>query len=258
MKKNLFFALATAMLLLPFMNCEAQVSLEFKKLDVNNINGWTNHRFSEDCFRIGDKVSSGVSISVTAELTNTSDEVLYFDEQAGDGISNVNLAVIFYDLESGWVKMYLYDSYSLDSSIDLGIDSLAPGESKSFQASVGFPASLFRNEPPLYYISSIAATMDLSCEISGREPFFSDLPENIFLNGEKLKIDGGDCYYCGEMYILTHNADVMAELMAMNGRSNLYGAFSNMLYSNYIMGKAFVCNMGFTRRLLPISRYGVR
>lgn len=77
MKIILFFALATAMLLLPFMNCEAQASLEFKKLDVNNINRWTNHRFSNDCCRIGDKVSSGVSISVTAELTNTSDDVLY-------------------------------------------------------------------------------------------------------------------------------------------------------------------------------------
>lgn len=258
MKKNLFFALATAMLLLPFMNCEAQASLEFKKLDVNNINRWTNHRFSNDCCRIGDKVSSGVSISVTAELTNTSDDVLYFDEQAGDGIRNVNLAVNFYDLESEWVKMYLYNSYSLNSSIDLDIDSLAPGESMSFQASVGFPASLFQNEPPLYYMSSIAATMYLSCEISGHEPFFSDMPENIFLNGEKLKIEGGDCYYCGEMYVVTHNADVMAELMEITGRSDLSSTFGNILYSNYFMGKAFVCNMGFTRRLLPIPKYAVK
>ena len=240
------------------VKCEAQVSLDFNTLGVNNLNSWTNHRTDPGilCEYPG-MVMSGVSVDITAELANTSDAVLYFGDEVFGGADNIRLAVYFYEMGSGWKKMYLYNPFSHDFNVMPGIGSLASGESITLRAAAIFPARLFVKETPLYYMSSIVPTMYLVLEIPGQVPIFSALPENVFLNGVKLNPTKSKCYSCGEIYLLTHNPESIDELMAWvpAGRASLTGMFGEVYKSDYMLEKAFVCNMNYTRRSLPIYKH---
>lgn len=240
------------------VKCEAQVSLDFNTLGVNNLNSWTNHRTDPGilCEYPG-TVMSDVSVNITAELTNTSDAVLYFGDEVYGGADNVRLAMYFYEMGSGWKKMYLYNPASHDFNVMPDINSLASGESIALRAAAIFPASLFVKETPLYYMSSIVPTMYLVLEISGQEPIFSALPETVFLNGVKLNPRKSKCYSCGEIYLLTHNSESIDELMSWvpGERASLTGLFGEVYKSYYMLEKAFVCNMDYTRRSLPIYKH---
>lgn len=253
MKKNIFFAFVA--LLFSSMDCIAQITLEFEKLGVNNVNQWTNHRTSSEIMQYGDMALSDVSMEVLAKLTNTSDEVIYFDRKNGN--DNVKLAAHFYEIGSGWKKMYLFNPNTFDFNILSGIDSLIPGESITMRTGVIFPAILFQKELPLYYISSIVPSMYLVFEMYGYEPVYSASTNNVFLNGVKLESIRKRCHSCGEIYLLTHNFESLGEVLAMKvpGRIDLSITFGSQFYSEYLMEKAFVCNMDFVSRLLPITKH---
>ena len=153
--------------------------------------------------------------------------------------------------------MYLYNPFSHDFNVMQGISSLASGENITLQAAAIFPAMLFVKETPLYYMSSIVPTMYLVLEIPGQEPIFSALPETVFLNGVKLNPRKSKCYSCGEIYLLTHNSESIDELMSWvpAGRASLTGMFGEVYKSDYMLEKAFVCNMNYTRRSLPIYKH---
>lgn len=240
------------------VKCEAQVSLDFNTLGVNNLNSWTNHRTDPGilCEYPG-TVMSDVSVNITAELTNTSDAVLYFGDEVYGGADNVRLAMYFYEMGSGWKKMYLYNPSSHDFNVMPGVGSLASGESIALRAAATFPAKLFVKETPLYYMSSIVPTLYLVLEIPGQVPVFSALPEDVFLNGVKLNPAKSKCYSCGEIYLLTHNSESIDELMnwVPVGRTSLTGLFGEVYKSDYMLEKAFVCNMNYTRRSLPIYKH---
>ena len=253
MKTNILYAFIIVALLFSSMYSEAQISLEFEKLDVKNINSWTNRLTTPEIMQYGDMFLSGISIEVTAKLNNMSDEALYFEE--GDNGDNVKLAVCYYEIGSGWKKMYLYQPGSTDLNILSGIDLLNSGESVIMRTGAVFPASLFQKEPPLYYMSSIVPSMYLVFEMAGHEPIYSDLTKTIFLNGRKLKPEKTDCHTCGEIYLLTHNIGTMEYLMAMEGPNGGRLDLNSMFYSDYLLGKAFVCNMDFTSRQLPIAKH---
>lgn len=242
------------------VKCEAQVSLDFNTLGVNNLNSWTNHRTDPKMvwqYPDPSTVMSGVSVDITAELANTSDAALYFGDEVCEGANNIRLAVYFYEMGSGWKKMYLYNPFSHDFNVMQGISSLASGENITLRAAAVFPARLFVKETPLYYMSSIVPTMYLTLEIPGQEPIFSALPETVFLNGVKLNPRKSKCYSCGEIYLLTHNSESIDELMAWvpAGRASLTGMFGEVYKSDYMLEKAFVCNMNYTRRSLPIYKH---
>ena len=240
-----------------FITCEAQVSLVFNTLGVNNINRWTNQKTDPGMLeKYPGLLMSGVSIDIMAELTNTSGAVLYFDDEVCGGADNVRLALYFYEIGFGWEKMYLYNPSSHNFNVMPDIGSLAAGKSITLRAAAIFPARLFMNETPLYYISSIVPTMYLVLEIPGQVPIFSALPENVFLNGRMLNPAKNKCYSCGEIYLVTHDSTI-DELLNWKpeGRPNLTEMFGEGYYSDYMLGKAFVCNMEYTRRLLPIHKH---
>ncbi len=239
MKKNILVLFAITVLAFLSMKCDAQVSLAFKRLSVNNINSTTNQITDMKMLEYGDYVT-GVSIGVMAEVVNTGDSVLYFDE----GIDNVRLALYFYEMGTGWRKMYLRKPQKQGPVIS-EMDSLAPQESLTIRRAVLLPASLFQEEKPLYYISSIASTMCLALEIPGYGSVLSGLFESLYLNGEELKTERIACYNCTHMYMLTHQNELMEDYMSENSKN--FGFY----FSNYILGKAFLCNMDFTRRLYP-------
>ncbi|MBO7494306.1 MAG: hypothetical protein J6T87_09205 [Bacteroidales bacterium] len=239
------------------VKCEAQVSLDFKILGVNNLYSWTNHRTDPEMllqYQYPGMLMSGISVDITAELTNTSDAVLYFNNEVRDDADNVRLAMYFYEMGSGWKKMYLYNPASHDFNVMPGVGSLASGESIALRAAATFPAKLFVKETPLYYMSSIVPTLYLVLEIPGQVPVFSALPENVLLNGVKLNPAKSKCYSCGEIYLLTHNSESIDELMnwVPVGRTSLTGLFGDVYKSYYMLEKAFVCNMDYARRSLPI------
>lgn len=255
MKKHLLFPVIIAAVLLSPLKCGAQVSLEFNKLGVNNINSWTNHKTSQKLLQeYGTMLLSGVSVEMTAKLINTGDEVIYFDEEAVGSRDNIKLAVYFYEMGSGWRKMYLYNPHTADFNVLGDIYSLAPGDTVTLCAGAVFPAWLFQKEPPLYYVSGIVPTMYLTFEMPGHAPFFSDLPKAVFLNGENLASYKRNCYYCGELYYMTYNTEVLEELMGGFDDDptviNLMTIFGNSFYN--LWPKAFVCNMDYTRRAVPI------
>ena len=112
MKGNLYITLALVVLLLPSRRCEAQLSLVFKSVNVNNLNAETNHKYAPEKIRLGEVVLLGeddVSVTITAELINTSDSVIYFD----GGLSTKNikkqLTLFCFEEKFGWRKMKIYD-----------------------------------------------------------------------------------------------------------------------------------------------------
>lgn len=254
MKKNLLFPFFIAALLLPALKCEAQLSLELKNIKVNNINLSTNHKTDPRLLNLGVVMPTGISLYVTAELTNTNDAVLYFNEEKGVNRDNIRLAMSFYEIGSGWKKMYLYNPQSSDFNVFAEIDSLNPGESITVEAGVGFPNTLFEYIYPVYYISEIVPTMYLELEMPGQEPIFSDFTKNVFVNGRKTDIVRKECYSCGEIYTATINFDALVELMGWGPSgsrgSSLLGLFSGVFYNSPLLERAFVCNMDYTRREL--------
>lgn len=237
------------------VSCKAQMSLEFEKLGVNNVNRWTNCITSPEILQFGDMALSGVSIEVTAKLTNTSDEVQYFEGRSGG--EKVKLAAYFYEIGSGWKKIYLYNPKTFDFNVLPGIDSLISGESVTMRTGAVFPARLFQKESPLYYISGIVPSMYLVLEMHGFELVSSALTKNVFLNGVNLESVKKRCHNCGEIYILTHNYESLGEIIAMKvpDRIDLEYLFGSQFYSEYLMEKAFLCNMDFTSKLLPITKH---
>ena len=217
MKKYILFPVIIAAVLLSPLKCGAQVSLEFNKLNVNNINTWTNRKTSQKLLQeYGTMLLSGVSVEMTAKLINTGDEVIYFDEEAVGSRDNLRMAVYFYEVGAGWRKMYLYNPQTADFNVLGDIYSLGPGDTVMMQAGAVFPAWLFQKESPLYFISGIEPTMYLAFEIPGYETVFSGLPNSVFLNGVNLaSVKMKNCN-CGEIYLLAHNMETMCELMSMS------------------------------------------
>lgn len=80
MKKIVSSFLFVALLLVPLL-CGAQVSVKFKKLEINNITNKKNKRVYE---RLGDVVirSDDVSLKITAEIINDGDITAYPDEES--------------------------------------------------------------------------------------------------------------------------------------------------------------------------------
>ena len=255
MKKNLLFPFFIAALLLPALKCEAQLSLELKNIKVNNIILSTNHKTDPRLLNSGVVMPTGISLYVTAKLTNTNDAVLYFSEEEGVNRDNIRLALSFYEIGSGWKKMYMYNPQSSDFNVFAEIDSLNPGESITMQAGIGFPTNLFKDIYPAYYISAIVPSMYLELEIPGQEPILSDFTKNVFVNGKSTDIVRKKCYSCGEIYIATINFDALVELMGWNPSgphgSSLLGLYDGVFYNSPLLEKAFVCNMDFTRKVLP-------
>ena len=89
------------------VKCEAQVSLDFNTLGVNNLNSWTNHKTDPGIlYEYPGTVMSDVSVNITAELTNTSAAVLYFgDEVYGGSCKASNAPELFAkaDIDGGLI-----------------------------------------------------------------------------------------------------------------------------------------------------------
>lgn len=176
---------------------------------------------------------------------NSGDSTLHFNED----IDNIKMAICFYDIFNNvWKKVDLYTSRSRVSGNVQVIGSLDPEDGLLMRRGVILPASLFLQERPLYYLSSIVPTMYLILEIPGYEPLYSEKSDviEIFLNGERINSKRTRCYSCGELYMMMHHNEVMEEYILVNYGNNI---------SNYLLGKAFMCNFDFTRRLLPIATH---
>lgn len=251
MKRLLYIALAFVVLLLSSGRCEAQLSLVFKSVNVNNLNAETNHKYAPEKIRLGEVVFPGehdLSITITAELINTSDSVIYFE----GGLSTKNikkqLTLFCYEEKFGWRKMKIYDRR--DPARYDGIlvrNTLAPNESHTLELALYLKRETFKETTPLYYISSKVPTMRLVLCMSGKEPIISDSPENVILNGVKIDADEmAACHNCEEIYRLTSN-EMITEYMKEN--PDLFGSY----IPDEVMRKAFICNMEFARRMYPCS-----
>ena len=251
MKRLLYIALTFVVLTLPSMKCEAQLSLVFKSLSVNNLNGETNHKSPPEKIRLGDVVVDHVpkvSVTITAELINTSDTVIFFEGGLSTKESDKHLALYYYNERSGWRKWRVYGTRDPIRYMGMLVrNSLAPNECHVLELALYLSKRTFQEITPLYYISSIVPTAHLVLCMPGEEPVISDLPENVFLNGVKIDADEiAACQNCGELYRLTSN-EMIEEYMKEN--PDLFG--SN--FSDDILRKAFICNMEFFRRNFPCS-----
>ena len=252
MKGLLYIALAFVVLLLPSRRCEAQLSLVFKSVNVNNLNTETNHKYAPEKIRLGDVVLPGehdLSITITAELINTSDSVIYFESGLSSRKFDKQMALFCYREKFGWRKMKVGDISDDPGRFDgvLLRNALAPNESHTLELALYLKRETFEETTPLYYISSIVPTMRLVLCMPGEEPIISDSPENVILNGVKIDADEiAACQNCGEIYRLTSNEMIM-EYMKEN--PELFGS----CFSEEVLRKAFICNMEFARRMYPGS-----
>lgn len=258
MKKNLLLPFIIAASLLSALKCEAQMSLELKTIKVNNLNRWTNRKADPTQLQYGGMVLSGISLYVTAVLTNTSDATMYFNKEEGVGRENIRLALYFYEIGSGWKKMYLYDPRSFDFNVFPEIKSLAPGESITMEAGVAFPANLFQDMTPVYYISGIVPSVYLAFEMPGHNPIISDFTDNVLLNGRSIESEKKNCYNCAEVSILADNLDSFEDLMMWTtlgaSGSNLMALYGESSFNYALLEKAFVCNLVFSKGELSILR----
>lgn len=250
-KRLLYIALAFWALMLLSMKCEAQLSLVFKSLSVNNLNAETNHKSPPEKIRLGDVVvdhEPKVSVTITAELINTSDTVIFFEGGLSTEEFDKHLALYYYNERFGWRKWRVYGTRDPIRYMGMLVrNSLAPNECHVLELALYLSKRTFQEIMPLYYISSIVSTAHLVLCMPGEEPVISDLPENVFLNGVKIDADEiAACQNCGELYRLTSN-EMIEEYMKEN--PDLFG--SN--FSDDILRKAFICNMEFFRRNFPSS-----
>lgn len=251
MKRLLYIALTFVALMLPSLQCEAQLSLVFKTLNINNLNAETNHKRPPEKIRLGDVVicnEPDVTITITAELINTSDSVIYFEGGLSTSFFARHLSLFCYEEKFGWRKMRIYDRR--DPARYDGIlvrNALAPNESHTLELALYLKKGTFEEITPLYYISSIVPTMRLVLCMPGEESVISDSPENVFLNAVKIDADEmAACQNCVEIYRLTSN-EMIEEYMKEN--PDLFGSD----FSDDILRKAFICNMEFFRRMYPSS-----
>lgn len=252
MKRLLYIALTFVALTLPSMKCEAQLSLVFKSLNINNLNEKTNHKSAPEKIRLGEIVIDGeqdVSITITAELINTSDSVIYFESGLSSRKFDKQMALFCYREKFGWRKMKVGDISDDPGRFDgvLLRNALAPNESHTLELALNISKGTFQEITPLYYISSIVPTMRLVLYRSGEDPIISDSPENVILNAVKIDADEiAACQNCGEIYRLTSN-EMITEYMKEN--PELFGSF----FPEEVLRKAFICNMEFARRMYPSS-----
>lgn len=251
MKRLLYIALTFVALMLPSLQCEAQLSLVFKTLNINNLNAETNHKRPPEKIRLGDVVicnEPDVTITITAELINAGDSVIYFEGGLSTEQFDKQLALFCYEEKFGWRKMRIYDRRD-PARYDgfLVRNALAPNESHTLELALYLKKGTFEEITPLYYISSIVPTMRLVLCMPGEEPVISDSPENVFLNAVKIDADEiAACQNCGEIYRLTSN-EMITEYMKEN--PELFGSF----FPEEVLRKAFICNMEFARRMYPSS-----
>jgi hypothetical protein len=251
MKRLLYIALIFVVLTLPAMKCEAQLSLVLKSLNVNNLNAETNHRYAPEKIRLGEVVLSGehdMSFTITAELINASDSIIYFEGGLSTKKFEKQLTLFCYEEKFGWWKMKIYnlrDSGRYDGV--LVRNALAPNESHAFELALYLSKGTFQEVTPLYYIPSIVPTLRLVLDMPGEEPVISDSPENVFLNGVKIDADElAACQNCAEIYRLTSN-EMITEYMKEN--PDLFGSY----FPDKVLRKAFICNMEFAQRMYPGS-----
>lgn len=251
MKRLLYIALTFVVLTLPSMKCEAQLSLVFKSLNVNNLNAETNHKYAPEKIRLGEVVFPGehdLSITITAELINAGDSVIYFEGGLSTEQFDKQLALFCYEEKFGWRKMrarVIRDPARYDGI--LVRNALAPNEGHALELALYLSKGTFQEITPLYYISSIVPTMRLVLYRSGEDPIISDSPENVILNAVKIDADEiAACQNCGEIYRLTSN-EMITEYMKEN--PELFGSF----FPEEVLRKAFICNMEFARRMYPSS-----
>ena len=92
---------------------------------------------------------------------------------------------------------------------------------------------------PLYYISAAVPTMRLCMEVPGQGMVYSDVPEEIIVNGRKIDPDWRNFDYSDNAYLLVNN-ELMREFMLEN--PHLFGS----TFSEDVLMKEFVSHMAFT------------
>ncbi len=234
MKKSVSWLLFAAILMLPLL-CEAQVSVEFKKLEIKNI---TNMRAKPVARRLGETLVSDVCLKITAEIINDGDTTVYWQQ---DG-EEMNL--LYYDSRYGWRK-----TNPLSRQIRPCMPYL-PGVEAHSRKQVTYYYSYnyerFYEVSSLYYVSSTVPTMRLFLSIPGQEPIFSDAPETIFVNGVKLDSDRQVCQN-GSSYQLVNN-EMVQEYMREN--PYLFGSE----FSQDILIREFQSNMALAQRQYSLLR----
>ena len=126
------------------------------------------------------------------------------------------------------------------------------------EAGVAFPANLFQDMTPVYYISGIVPSIYLEFEMPGHDPTISDFTDNVLLNGRSIESDRKKCYNCMEAYLVADNLDSFEELMVWTTGgahgSNLMALYGESYFNYSILEKVFVCNLVFSRGELAILR----
>ncbi len=224
MKKSLSWFLFAAILMLPLL-CEAQISVKFKKLEINNI---TNKKSKPVAHRMCETLISDVCLKITAEIINDGDTTVYSDvERQG---------LLYYDSQYGWRK-----TNSLPRQVSACmIAGIGPHFRKQVTYYYSYNYGRFYDVSSLYYVSSAVPTMRLFLLIPGQEPIISDAPETIYVNGVKLDSDGQVCQN-GSYYQLVNN-EMVQEYMREN--PYLFGSE----FSKDILISEFQSNMAFARR----------
>lgn len=243
MKKNHLLLVVIAALMLASIRCEAQ-ELVFKSISFNNVSNQKSEYFK---YRDGVITYSNVNFEVALEFNNTGDSMLNVTKCFP---IDCDFYLYYYKTGERWwkIKLEYTDAMWRDRSGDGHLtelfSSLSPHQSLSMVRYSRFYYHVFDEESPVHYISSIVPTMRLAIFLPGREPIFSDLPENIYVNGVKIDSDENGCDNCADLYRLMNN-DLMQEYIREN--SNVFGE----VISDDKLREEFICNMNFARMLYP-------
>ena len=237
MKRLLQLFLLVAVLLVPLF-CEAQVSVKFKKLEINNI---TNKKSEPVVVRFGEVFISNVPdvmLKITAEIINDGDTTVYWHSDVEQ------MEFLYYDCQYGWRK-----TNYLSRQVQFGVPYLPgvePHSRKQVTYYYSYNDALFYEVSSLYYVSRAVPTMRLSLSIPGQGPIMSDAPETIFVNGVKLDSDEQVCQDAGSYQLV--NNEMMQEYMREN--PYLFGSE----FSHDILIREFQSNMAYAQRQYSLLR----
>ena len=242
MKRLVPSLLLVTVLLAPSL-CEAQVSVKFKKLEINNI---TNKRSEPVTVRSGEVFLSNVPnvmLKITAEIINDGDTTVYWHSDV-EQMEFEPMKFLYYDSQYGWRKID-----HLSRQVQFGIPYLPgvePHSRKQITYYYSYNDALFYKVSSLYYVSSTVPTMRLLLSIPGQEPIFSEAPETIYVNGVRLDSDEQECQDGGSYQLV--NNEMMQEYMREN--SYLFGSE----FSQDILIREFQSNMAYSQRQYSLLR----
>ena len=247
MYKRILIAVSAALCCIANLPCAAQVAIKFKSLEICNVTDkiWEPEKHILGIIQLPSYDCGDVYLRIQAEIVNEGDTAVPISSFDRDKMTLVyrNPNPRDNSIANSMVKSRLGVMVRCCSLLETDIQ---PHSLRYNDYVDWIYVNRFDGMRPLYYVSAAVPTMRLCMEVPGQGMVYSDVPEEIIVNGRKIGPDWRNFDYSDNAYLLVNN-ELMREFMLEN--PHLFGT----TFSEDLLMKEFVCHMAFTYHNSPIT-----